>query len=96
MLWKTKTATKFLGSESSSSSSAGSSGGIGGDGGDVFNSSDLEAVSGEGSDGRLSSGSGSLGLNTTSGSEFDVHGVDSDALEGSADIHGSEHSYKHD
>jgi len=81
-------------SESSTSSTTGSSGGIGRDGGDILDSSDLESVTGESSDGRLGSGSRSLGVDTTSSSELDVDGVDSDGLEGSTDVDGGEHSYK--
>jgi hypothetical protein len=78
-------------SESSSSSTTTSSGGIGWDWGNILNSTDLETVSGKGSNGRLSTWSWGLGGDTTSSSELDVHGVDSDILEELHDVHGSEH-----
>ena len=81
-------------SESSSSSSTGSSGRVSWDWGDVLNSSDLDTVSGKGSDGGLSSWSWGLGLDSTSSSKLDVHGVDTDILKLVADIDGSEHCYK--
>ena len=79
-------------SESSTSSSTGSSGGIGWDWGDVLDSSDLETVSGKGSDGRLSTWSWGLGLDTTSSSKLDVDGVDTNILECLDDINGGKHS----
>lgn len=80
-------------SESSTSATAVSSGCVGRNGSDILNSADLEAVSGEGSEGGLSAGAGGLGLDTTSGSHLDVHGVDADLLEGLDDVLSSEHSY---
>lgn len=82
-------------SESSSSASTLPSGGIGRDRSDILNSSDLKSVSGKSSDGRLGSGSRGLDTDTTSSSEFDVDGVDSDNGEGFADVDGGEHSYLH-
>lgn len=87
-----KSATSDL-SESSTSSTAGSSGRVSGNWSNVLDSSDFETISGKSSDGRLGSWSWGLGLNTTSGSELDVHGVDSDILESFAHVDGSKHSY---
>ncbi len=80
-------------SESSTSATAVSSGCVGGNGSDILNSADLKAVSGECSESLLSSGAGGLGLNTTSGSHLDMHGVDADLLAGLADVLSCEHSY---
>lgn len=81
-------------SESSTSSTTVSSGGVGGDWGNILDSADLDAISCDGSDGRLGAWAWGLGLDTTSSSELDVDGVDSDVLEGVADIDGSKHCYK--
>ena len=78
-------------SQSSTSSTTGSSGGIGWDWGNILNSTNLESISCEGSDGRLGTWTWSLGVNTTSSSEFDVDGGDADILHKFADIDGSEH-----
>ena len=78
-------------SQSSTSSTTGSSGGIGWDWGNIFNSTNLESISCEGSDGRLGTWTWSLGVNTTSSSEFDVNSLDTDILHEFADIDGSEH-----
>ena len=85
-----------MGSESSSSSTTLSSGGISWDWGNVLNSTDLDTVSGNGSDGGLGTWTWGLGVDTTSSSELDVDGVDSDISELVADIDGGEHSYKRD
>ncbi len=87
-------ASRRSSSESSTSATTVSSGCVGRNGSDILNSADLEAVSGECSESGLSAGAGGLGLNTTSGSHLDVHGVDADLLEGLDDVLGSEHSYK--
>ena len=79
-------------SQSSSSATTLPSGGIGRDRSDILNSSDLKSVSGKSSDGRLGSGSRGLDTDTTSSSEFDVDGVDSNDGEGFADVDGGEHS----
>ena len=79
-------------SQSSSTATTLPSGGIGRDRSDILNSSDLESVSGESSNGRLGTGAGGLDFNSTSSSEFDVDGVDSDNGEGFADVDGGEHS----
>ena len=79
-------------SQSSTTATTLPSCGIGRDRSDILNSSDLESVSGESSDSRLSSGSGGLDTDTTSSSKFDVDGVDSDEGEGLADVDGGEHS----
>ena len=79
-------------SQSSTTATTLPSCGIGRDRSDILNSSDLESVSGESSDSRLSSGSGGLDTDTTSSSKFDVDGVDSDESEGLADVDGGEHS----
>ena len=79
-------------SQSSSTATTLPSGGIGRDRSDILNSSDLESVSGESSNGRLGTGAGGLDVNSTSSSEFDVDGVDSDNGEGFADVDGGEHS----
>lgn len=67
--------------KSSSSSTTFSSGSIGGNRGDVFDSSNLESASGQGSYGSLGTGSGTLGLGSSSGSELNMNSVDSDFLE---------------
>ena len=86
-------------SQSSSTATTLPSGGIGRDRSDILNSSDLKSVSGKSSDGRLGSWAGGLDTNTTSSSEFDVDGVDSDNGKGFplrfADVDGGEHSYLH-
>ena len=78
--------------KSSSSSTSFSSGGVGGNGGDVLDSSNLESASGESSDGGLGSGTGALGFGSSSGSDLDVDGVDSDFLELLAHLLSSHHS----
>ena len=82
-------------SQSSSTATTLPSGGLGRDRSDILNSSDLKSVSGKSSDGRLGSWAGGLDTNTTSSSEFDVDGVDSDSDKGFADVDGGEHSYLH-
>jgi len=79
-------------SQSSSAASTLPSCGIGRDRSDILNSSDFKSVSGESSDGRLGSWAGGLDTDTTTSSEFDVDGVDSDKSERFADVHGGEHS----
>ena len=80
-------------SESSTSATTVSSGCVGWNGSDILNSADLKAVSGKCSEGSLGSGAGGLGLDSTSSSHLDVHGVDADLLECLDDVTGSEHSY---
>lgn len=80
-------------SQSSTSSTTSSSGGVGWDWSDILDSTDLDSVTGNSSDGRLGSWSWGLGVNTTSSSELDVDGVDTDISEGVADINGGKHSY---
>ena len=79
-------------SQSSTSSTTGSSGGIGWDWGDVLDSADSETVTGEGSDGGLGTWTDVSGLVASSSSQLDVDGVDTDILEGLADVDGSKHS----
>jgi len=81
-------------SKSSTSATASSSGRVGGNGSDILNPADLKSVSSESSDGRLGTGSGRLGVNTTLSSKLDVNGVDANELEELADVNGGEHSYK--
>ena len=90
-LWPVRVIAKNR-SQSSTSATTLPSCGIGRDRSDILNSSDLESVSGESSDGRLGTGAGGLDTDTTSSSEFDVDGVDSDNGEGLADVNGGEHS----
>ena len=80
-----------LDSQSSSATTVLSPGGVGGSWGNILNSADLETVSGKSSDGRLSTGSGGLGHNTTLSSELDVNSVDANSLKFSADVDGGEH-----
>ena len=79
-------------SESSTSSTTASSGGIGWDWGDILNSTDLESVTGESSDGRLGTWTNGSGAVTTSTSQLDVHGVDTDISECLAHIDSGKHS----
>ena len=81
----------IMDSESASTATGLTSGGVGGSGGNILNSADLETISGKSSDGRLGTGSGGLGHNTTLTSDLDVDGVDAEALELSADVDGGEH-----
>ena len=90
LLWCVR--LKPLCSESSSSSTTSTSGGISWDWGNILNSTDLETVSGKGSDGGLGTWTWGLGVNTTSSSELDVNGVNSDILKELDNIHGGEHS----
>lgn len=80
-------------SESSTSATTVSSGSVGRNGSDILNSADLKASSGKSSQGGLSAGAGGLGLDTTSGSHLDVHGVDADLLKGLDDVLSGKHSY---
>jgi hypothetical protein len=80
-------------SESSSSSTTGSSGGIGWDWGDIFDSTNLESISGKSSDSGLGTWSWGLGVGSTSSSKLDVDGVDSDILKEFANILSGKHCY---
>jgi hypothetical protein len=79
-------------SETSSTATGLSAGRVSGSGGHILDSADLEAVSGEGSDGRLSAGAGGLRHDTTLSAKLDVDGVDADSLEFTDDVDGGEHS----
>lgn len=79
-------------SETSSTATGLSTGGISGSGGNILDSADLETVSGKGSDGGLGAGTGGLGHDTTLTTELDVNGVDTNSLEFTADVDGSQHS----
>ena len=81
-------------SESSTSSTTSSSGGIGWDWGYVLNSTDLQAVSGQGSDGRLSAWAWGLGVSSSSSSQLDVDGIDSNVLQEFANVLSGKHCYK--
>lgn len=80
-----------LRSESSTSSTTSASGGISWDWGNILNSTDLESISGKGSNGRLGTWSWGLGGDSSSSSELDVNGVDSDILEELDNVHSGEH-----
>ena len=72
-------------------SSALPSGGVSGDGGDVFDSTDFDTISGDGSKSRLGSGSGGLVSSSSSGSKLDVNGGDVKGFESIYDINSSHH-----
>lgn len=76
----------------SSSLSASASGGVSGDGGDVLDAADLDAISGDGSKGRLSAWSGGFVAVTSSGSELDVDSGDVELLESVDNVNGGLHS----
>jgi hypothetical protein len=78
-------------SESATTATALSAGRVGGDGGNILNATNLEAITGKSTDGRLGTGSGGLGENTTLSTELDVDSVDANSLELTADINGSQH-----
>merc|ERR1740130_229150 len=78
-------------SESSTSSTTSSSGGIGWDWGNIFNSTDLESISGKSSNSGLGTWSWGLGFGSTSSSKFDMNGVDSNILKKFANILSSKH-----
>ena len=78
--------------ESSTSSTAVLPGGVARHRGDVFDSSDLDLVRPrERPDGVLCAGAGALGLDSSAGSELDVHCVDADFLQLDGDLLGGEH-----
>lgn len=79
-----------FGSQSSSLSAA-SAGGVGGDWGHVLDSSDLDAVTGDGSKGRLCAWAWGLVAVASSGSEFDMDGSDVELLESVDDINSGLH-----
>ena len=79
-------------SESSTSSTTSSSGGIGWDWGDIFDSTDLESISGKSSDSGLSTWSWGLGGSTTSTSKLNVDGVDTNVFQEFANILSGKHS----
>lgn len=75
----------------SSSLPASAAGGVGGDGGDVLDAADLDAVSGDGPEGGLGTGSGCFVSVAASGSEFDVDGGDVELFETIDDVNGGLH-----
>ena len=79
-------------SESATTATALSAGRVGGDGGNILNATNLEAITGKSTDGRLGTGSGGLGENTTLSTELDVDSVDANSLELTANVDGGKHS----
>lgn len=78
--------------ESSTSSTTVLSGGVRRNWGDVLNSANVElATSGQGSDGGLGTRTQRLGLDSSSGSQLDVNGVDADLLQLLSDLLGGDH-----
>ena len=61
------------------------------DGGDVLNAADLHASASEGTEGRLGTGAGALGADTTGSAELDVEGVDAAFLAALDDVLSGEH-----
>ena len=78
-------------SESATAATTLSAGRVGGDGGNILNATNLEAITGEGTDGRLGARSGGLGENTTLSTELDVDSIDANSLELTADVDGGKH-----
>ena len=87
-----KILTKLFKSQSSSLSTAFSSGGIGWDWGNVFDSSDFDSISGNGSESGLGAWSGCFVSSSSSGSELDVNGGDAELFKSVNDIDGGHHS----
>lgn len=79
-------------SESAASATTLATDGVGGDGGDVLDSADLEALSGERTEGSLGAGAGGLGVGAALGLELDVNRVDADDLERLGHLDGGKHS----
>merc|ERR1712039_3695 len=75
-------------SESATTSTTLSSGRVGRKRSHILDSANTKAVTGKSSDSRLGTGSRSLGTGSTSASQFDVNGVDTDILKGFANING--------
>ena len=63
-----------------------------GSGGDVFDTADLHASTGEGTEGGLGTGARGLGADTTGGAELNVEGGDTAFLAALDDVLGGEHS----
>jgi len=78
-------------SKSSTFSTASSSGGIGWDWGNIFDSSDFNSISGNGSEGRLGTWSWGLVSCSSSGSELDVNGGDAQLFKSGNNVDGSHH-----
>lgn len=85
---------KRLCSESSTSSTTTSSSGISWNWGNILNSTNSESVTSEGSDGGLGTWTNGSGGMTTSASQLDVDGIDTDISKCLADIDGGKHSYR--
>ena len=84
--------TKLFKSQSSTFSTASSSGGISGNRGDILDSADLDSISGNCSEGWLSTWSWGLVSSSTSGSKLDVDGCDSELFKSVYNINSSHHS----
>ena len=79
-------------SESATAATTLSTGRVRRDGGNILNATDLETISGKGTNGRLGTGSGGLGHNTTLSTKLDVDSVDANSLELTANVDGGKHS----
>ena len=64
---------------------------VGRNGGDVLDTTDSHAGTGEGTEGRLGTGTGGLGAGTTSGADLDVQGVDAELLAAGGNVLGGQH-----
>jgi hypothetical protein len=78
--------------QSATTARALSAGAVGGDGGDVLDAADLQAGTGKGAEGGLSTRAGGLGSVTTSGTDLHVDSGDTELLGLSGGIHGGKHS----
>ncbi|KAJ5666215.1 uncharacterized protein N7477_008663 [Penicillium maclennaniae] len=64
---------------------------VGGGGGDILNAANAHTSTGEGTEGRLGTGTGGLGAVTTGGTDLDVQSVDAKLLAAGSDVLGSQH-----
>ncbi len=81
-----------IGLQTATTTRALSAGRVSGYGGDIFDSSYLQADTGEGSEGGLGARTGGLGSVTTSSSHLDVHSGDAEGLDLLSDVLGGKHS----
>merc|ERR1719229_36678 len=90
MMWKNGKQAQSL--EPTSTATSLLAGGVGGDGGAVLDTADLHTSTGQGPEGALGAGSGSLSPVAAGGSQLDVQSSDSQSLDLLGDILSSQHS----
>jgi len=77
--------------QTTTATTVGLAGGVMGNGGDILDAADLEAVTGEGTEGLLGAGSRGAGLDTTGSAKLNVDGGDTDLLKTNDNVLGGHH-----